>query len=48
MKGAAGTCIALDVCLPSTFFFLLLQKKKKFQAYFNLLPEQSDLLPSPF
>ena len=28
VKGAAGTCIALDVYLPPTFFFLLLQEKK--------------------
>ena len=28
VKGAAGTCIALDVCLPPTFFFFL---KKNFK-----------------
>ena len=36
-------------CLPSSyFFFFFYYRKKKFLASFNLLPEQSDLLPSPF
>lgn len=48
VKGAAGTCIALDVYLPPTFFFFFYYRKKKILAYFNLLPEQSDMLPSPF
>ena len=43
----------LVLALPWMFTFLLLffffyYRKKKFLASFNLLPEQSDLLPSPF
>lgn len=46
LKGAAGIGTALDVCLPPTFFFLLLQEKNL--AYFILLPEQSDTFLSQF
>ena len=30
VKGAAGTCIALDVYLPPTFFFSFITGKKNF------------------
>lgn len=45
VKGAAGTCIALMFAFLLLFFFL---KKKNFKPILILLPEQSDLLPSPF
>lgn len=40
MKGTAGTGPALDVCLPPTFYLLLLQEQNL--DCFILLPEQSD------